>query len=336
MDEWEQKVIAHKRTGSQKKKEENLEDFGADYREDNSFNGSPPAIAEARQAFVKFQGSSHDRASLSNKIIDHVDGGGCHWALTYKKKCRIVKNEAVMFIAAITEDGMRIYGRAIGKQFEEIKDVATKEEISVREWKKEYPYYIRVHGAEFISGTLNNAVSLSTLMDELNENSFASTKRRAEKGETNISAAMSLSQQPAVQLSTEGFKWLNEKFELALKQKGKIPTHVLDELDWPNLNAHYPSFCIKLGKTYYNNGYFNPPTEFSDKIDRGNITIFLGADRQKIETSMSQVYEANNYVPRIFGYEELRDWFHENFSRNDTIKVIVEDSKTLLLLPETG
>jgi hypothetical protein len=73
---------------------------------------------------------------------------------------------------------------------------AAPADIRRRPWKRKWPHYVRVHGAEFIAGPLANGVALTDLMDELGSNAFASTQANArlELGNTNPRA--SLRQQP--------------------------------------------------------------------------------------------------------------------------------------------
>ena len=47
----------------------------------------------------------------------------------------------------------------------------------VREATQAWSRHVRVHHAEFLSGTLSNGISVNALMDELHERSFASTLR---------------------------------------------------------------------------------------------------------------------------------------------------------------
>jgi hypothetical protein len=90
-----------------------------------------------------------------------------------------------------------------------------------------------VHDAEFLAGTLRNGVRLSALMDELGPDSFAITRQNAIRGSGNINPRMSLRQQPAVRLSSEGLAWMHEHFEEALRRHGRLPAESLIRLDWP-------------------------------------------------------------------------------------------------------
>jgi hypothetical protein len=42
-------------------------------------------------------------------------------------------------------------------------------------------------------------------------------------------------QQAAVELSAQGFVWLNDRLEKAFAQHGKLAPDVLEQLDWPTI-----------------------------------------------------------------------------------------------------
>ena len=78
-----------------------------------------------------------------------------------------------------------IFGRAIGRRYEEGRDDASASDLARRPWKKDWPHYIRVHDGEFLSGTMENGVSLAELMDELGPLAFGSTTENLESGTGN-------------------------------------------------------------------------------------------------------------------------------------------------------
>ena len=154
-----------------------------------------------------------------------------------------MRDNAVIFIGMFTRDpyDIRIFGRATGIAYKGIRDDATAADMKRREWKNEYPHYIRVHDAEFVDGTMANGVSLGELMEALGEKSFASTKRNAARGEGNIDPKKAYRQQPAVELSPEGLIWLNERLQSAFESHGKVPRTKLSVLDQPDLSSDIPS-----------------------------------------------------------------------------------------------
>ena len=85
---------------------------------------------------------------------------------------------------------------------------------------------------------MENGVSLAELMDTLGSDSFATTQRHAARGDGNTNPRRSLMQQPAVQLSRDGFEWLSARLQNAFDLHGRVPRGVLRELDWPESPVH--------------------------------------------------------------------------------------------------
>ena len=239
---WDDKVTRYQLQGGLSGNPAGLEDLGAAANLPKSPPAQvPQAIAEASQAFVKFQGSSKARLPASESTLKEIESSGCHWAVCYpaNRRPRSVRDNAAIFIGMFTRDpyDIRIFGRATGTAYEEIRDDATEADIKCREWKKEYPRYIRVRDAEFVDGPMINGVSLKELMEALGEKSFASTKRNAAISEgKNIDLRKAFMQQPAVELSSEGLMWLNERLQSAFERHGKVPRAKLSELDQPDLS----------------------------------------------------------------------------------------------------
>lgn len=341
LNNWEVELRNHLSKGVRKDHESCLPDYGDTLKDkpssimlqDSTLNYDGP---EYFQAFVKFLGEGDNRSPMSSLILDEVKSSGCHWAVAYpnSQRPRQVKNGATMFIARLTYNlnDIIIFGRATAISHDEERDNATAHEIEERSWKKVWGRYIRVYDAEFIAGDLSNGLSLNTLMGELEAKSFAPTKRNMENGRGNQNPRLSYKQKPSVELSEEGFIWLNDRFERAILSQGSIPEVDLAKLDWPDTNTidTFLSFELLLGKTYFRRGYFNLPQSHAGMLQGGSITLSVGPERTALQ-GMSQAYEANNYTPRIFGYEKLRDWFSEAYEEGDTIKVSVVSKNELWL-----
>lgn len=196
-------------------------------------------VADASRAFVKFQGNSDNRVSLSALTMDEVESSGCHWAVCYsanKGRPGQIKNGNIVFMGRLTKNpnDIRIFGQATGITHVEGRDDATPEEIRHRPWKREYSRYIRVHSAKFVDGSLANGVSLNELTNTLGVNSYEPTQRRAQRGEDNVNPRRSHSQQGSVELSSEGLMWLAERLQNAFEAHGTISQKSLDRLDWPS------------------------------------------------------------------------------------------------------
>lgn len=238
VDAWDKTVTRHQIRGGHIMQRTDLGDFGTDAGLPKPPPMSLPAtVARAPQAFVKFLGEGHNRYPLSFPVIDEIERSGCHWALTYPTalRPRAVEDGALMFISRLTSDpnDIRVFGRAIGMRHVPGRDDATSKDIALRGWKAKWSRYVRVHDAEFVTGTLANGVSLYEMMDAVKSDSFVSTQRHAAEGQGNTDPRRAYMQKPAVELTDQGFAWLSERLEAAFALHGKIPGEELAKLDWP-------------------------------------------------------------------------------------------------------
>ena len=99
-----------------------------------------------------------------------------------------------------------------------------------------------------------------------------------------------------------------------------------------NIVSHHGSereFQIRLGKTYYEQGFFNVPlasdaliTEEECKLSLPNgIEIMARVDRN-----------ANrNKTARIFGRAALMHWFQENYNLDETVPAFIVDNANINL-----
>lgn len=237
LDEWDKKIEDYLASGARASQRDKLGDEGVKADDAIAPVITPPRVAEASQAFVKFFGISSDRASLDLPIIKEVERAGCHWACTYPhgKRPRQVQDGAIMFMARLVKDpnDIIIFGRAVAMKHLPGRDDANAKDISIRKFKKDWPHYVRVHHAEFIAGMMDNGISLNQLMEALQSNSFCATKRNVAKGKGNFEPKRAYMQQAAVELASEGFAWLNDKLEEAFARYGRIAETELEQLDWP-------------------------------------------------------------------------------------------------------
>lgn len=201
----------------------------------------PPIVADAPQAFVKFFGESNNRATRSMSVFEEVRRSGCHRACTYPKgkRPRQVRDGAVMFMGRMVEDpnDIVIYGRAIGMNHVPGRDDATPDDIALRDWKVNWPHYVRVHHAEFVGGTLANGISLNALMQVLKSDAFVATQRNAANGSGNTNPRTAYRQQAAVQLTLAATAYLNAQLQGAYAEHGKLAPAELARLDWPEASA---------------------------------------------------------------------------------------------------
>jgi hypothetical protein len=129
-----------------------------------------------------------------------------------------------MFMGRLIEDpnDVMIYGRAIAKHYEEGVDDAKENDFRIREWRRGFTHYIRVHSAEFMGGTLTQAISLNELMDVFGAEAFESTRRNWEMGRGNTDPRRSIGPQPAVLLSVHAAAWVNAQLEERFRNHGKL------------------------------------------------------------------------------------------------------------------
>lgn len=200
-------------------------------------SGSTIFSDEAPQFILKLFGTTKDRRSADASIIDELHRGTAHFAYSYPKRPRNVQDGAVMFAARLgtNADGKHetwVYGRAIGSKHRIGQDKAAPDEIRQRSWLESWPYYVRVHSAEFVNGTFGNGVPLFEFLREVGPIAFETTKARMARGE-NPNPMLSLRNQAQVRLSVEGFRELNVRLERCFAEYGKVPPAKLAELDWP-------------------------------------------------------------------------------------------------------
>ena len=237
LEEWDRALAAHRERGDRPAGSGNLPDFGAAAAPAGPLNGRiPPIFTEASQAFVKLTGTSSNRCPLSSSTLEWVRWSGCHRAVNYSQPSRIVQDGDVMFISRLTDEpGMRIFGRAIATRHRDGIDIVSKKDLERSSWKKRWPYYVRLHDAEFLNGTMRNGISIYELTEELGVESFARTQERARNGERNIDIRGTWQQKPHIRLSEQGFMWLNERLQAAFERHGTIAEATLAGLDKPDL-----------------------------------------------------------------------------------------------------
>jgi hypothetical protein len=237
LTEWERKVTNYLASGARPTAATGLGDEGVNAGIISEPIAFPALVGDAGQAFVKFFGEGDNREDRSRAVVEEVRRSGCHWACTYPKdkRPRQVQDGALMFMGRLVKEpnDILIFGRAVGMRHEPGRDDATAADITLRTWKERWPHYVRVHHAEFISGTLANGISLNDLMASLKSDAFVPTQRNAGKGEGNTDPRRAYMQQAAVELTPQAIAWLNGRLEFAYAQHGKLAPDVLEQLDWP-------------------------------------------------------------------------------------------------------
>jgi len=202
----------------------------------------PLRFTDAPSGYVKFFGSANSRVDREQSVLEELEVSGGHWACTYPENKRPVSvdNGACMFMARMVKDpnDFIIFGRATGMKHVRGRDEASPSDISLRDWKKSYPLYLRVHSGEFLSGTLRNGISLFKLFDDLGAESLAPTSRHQKSGEGNIDPRKSVRQQAHVHLTPAACDELNRRLQSAFDRYGVISKTEIGELDKPSTPAN--------------------------------------------------------------------------------------------------
>jgi hypothetical protein len=239
LEEWENRVNNYLASGRGPVSMAVLGDEGVDIEAASIRDALHGWIRDAEKAFVKFFGEGNNRAERTMTVLDELRSSGSHWACPYprNRRPRSVPDGAVVFMGRLVGEpaDILIYGRAIALRHVPGRDDATAEDIVQHSWKAKWPHYVRVHHPEFVSGTLENGVSLNEVMHSLGARSFTSTERNAAAGSGNLDPRMAYRQQPAVQLSEGGFRLLSERLQLAFERHGKVDSASLLTLYWPSL-----------------------------------------------------------------------------------------------------
>ncbi|HEV2857691.1 MAG TPA: hypothetical protein VGW80_04735 [Solirubrobacterales bacterium] len=187
-------------------------------------------------AFVKFFGQSSNRSPRDRPVFDAVRTSGSHRICTYPRgrRPRAVRDGDVMFMGHLVSgpNDIRVYGRALASGYEEGRDDASAEEITLRPWLERWPHFIRVRGMEFVDGTLGDGVSLSELMDELGAYALGPTAENADRGVGNVDPRQSIRQAAAIRLSEAGLSWLDEELGRAFGEFGRVRAEEVEGLDW--------------------------------------------------------------------------------------------------------
>ncbi|MES2736621.1 MAG: phospholipase D family protein [Verrucomicrobiota bacterium] len=241
---WQGKVSAYLATASVRALPPALGDDGIDAGIQGSPFPLPARVAESGSAFVKFFGTSKDRAPLALPVLQELDESGSHWSCNHprNKRPRQVKEGDTIFVSRMVQGGdMIIYGRATAYRYVAGRDDACPAEVIRHDFKKKWPHYIRTHSGQFLNGSLANGISLNRLMAVLGPLAFQTTKARMATSPKAVNPRTAYKRAPGVELSSEGTIWMNQELESAFATHGTLLPNELGSLHWPILPAglHY-------------------------------------------------------------------------------------------------
>lgn len=84
-----------------------------------------------------------------------------------------------------------------------------------------------------------------------------------------------------------------------------------------------PAFDVKLGKTYYQHGFFNVPVKYSGLFpEHGTeISVYCGDTRTLIRAMVDRKANQANQTPRVYGKGSLANWL-SHYKRLDDVAII--------------
>lgn len=236
---WRKEIDSCIQSGKDSYRNNKLKDYGFNIKKNilnkDKINVPKSLNSGTKQFFIKFFGEGNNRVDANTLVSEEIKRSGCHWACTYptKKIPRSVCDGDVIFMSRLVSDpkDIMIFGYATGNKYKAKRDDASPYDIQLREFKKKWPRYIRVHDAQFINGLLKDGVSMYKLMNKFEYNSFASTLRNKISGKGNIDPRKAYSQQASVELTEAAAIWLKEEVESRIDYFGRISNSVLSKLE---------------------------------------------------------------------------------------------------------
>ncbi|MBQ5940404.1 hypothetical protein [Massilia sp. AB1] len=94
------------------------------------------------------------------------------------------------------------------------------------------------------------------------------------------------------------------------------------------------TFTVRLGKTYYERGFFNVPVAFSELFGSHGATVdlYCGTERALVRAILDRKANQQSGTPRIYGKIELGYWFQRRFKLDDVLKVTVLSPTAAVLM----
>lgn len=99
-------------------------------------------------------------------------------------------------------------------------------------------------------------------------------------------------------------------------------------------HAHaHARFTVRLGKTYYNQGFFNVPVAFSHHFGEHGaaVKLYCGSERALLMGVLDRKANQNSKTPRIYGKTELARWIQGRLKLDGFLEVTVVGPAELLL-----
>lgn len=92
-------------------------------------------------------------------------------------------------------------------------------------------------------------------------------------------------------------------------------------------------FAVRLGKTYYHQGFFNVPVAFSHHFAEHGaaVKLYCGSERALMIGALDRRANTNSKTPRIYGKAELAHWMQRRLTLDGLLEVTVVGPTELLL-----
>lgn len=121
------------------------------------------------------------------------------------------------------------------------------------------------------------------------------------------------------------------KFEEEKESDSENLISVKDTMEINHLETK--TFEIKLGKAYYNQGFFNVSQNYSDNFgpDKELIEIQLGDNFKNIIQGYINRTANKNGTPRIMGGITLSNWIQKNYNQDDVLLVDILSNVSIKL-----
>lgn len=98
----------------------------------------------------------------------------------------------------------------------------------------------------------------------------------------------------------------------------------------PSMNR--VTYQLTLHRTYFEKGFFNLGVAVDDYVGCKDGPIVLRLSGSPTDLACRVDRRANlNHTPRIHGGAALRDWFQQHFSEGETVEVVIESPRVLVL-----
>lgn len=93
------------------------------------------------------------------------------------------------------------------------------------------------------------------------------------------------------------------------------------------------TFAIKLGQTYYQQGFINPGVEASKHIGKHGepIIVYLGGRSDSVNSFINRTANLNGSARLVGNNRRIAEWFQRNFRPGDIVKGAVLDANHILL-----